>query len=271
MVKKINIGLVGVGAIGTGLALNIQKHLSTRAVIKCVCDTNEVHVASFKQKLKIRPRLLSLKDLVAKSDIIIEAASSSISGVVVEMGLRAHKKVFVMSIGGLLRVKGLKKLLAATKGELLLPSGAIAGLDAIASARVAKITHATLTTSKPIKGLVGAPYFDQHDIDIEKIKKPTIVFEGTARQAIKYFPKNINVAVLLSFATLGPDKVRVKIVTSPTFTRNTHHLEVEGSFGKITTITENVPSPDNPKTSYLAVLSAFATLQKHIDPFKIGT
>jgi aspartate dehydrogenase len=272
IMKKIKIGLVGCGAIGTGLAKQITARLSSKVVLAYLCDLDQKKAAELKQKSKARTaRIVSLEILIQKSDIIVEAASASVSAKVAQLGLKAHKKVLIMSIGGLLKCKGLPVLLKKTKGELILPSGALAGLDAICAAQASTIKSATLTTSKPVKGLMGAPYFTVKGIDLTTIEKPTVVFEGSAREAIKYFPQNINVAVLLSFATIGPDKVKVQIITSPHFTKNSHHLEVAGDFGTITTTTENVPSPDNPKTSYLAVLSAFATLKKTLATLKIGT
>ncbi|MBN2266733.1 MAG: DUF108 domain-containing protein [Candidatus Babeliaceae bacterium] len=269
--KKLKLGLVGCGVIGTGLIKNVRKHLSSQVTVAYLSDIDKPKAQKLKNKCRCSARIVSLPELIKYSDIIVEAASAHVSSEVAERALRAHKKVVIMSIGGLLKCKDLKGLIKKTKGELILPSGALAGLDAIASARLSRIKRVTLTTSKPLKGLIGAPYFAKKGLDLSVIKKPTIVFTGSAREAIRYFPKNINVAVLLSFATLGPNKVRVKIITSPTFKRNTHQVVVEGDFGVISTTTENLPSPDNPKTSYLAVLSAFATLQKILSPLKIGT
>ncbi len=270
--KKLKIGLVGCGAIGTGLVEKITTQLSSKVTVAYLCDADEKKARLLKQKSKRRgAQIVPLKELVKKSDIVIEAASAAISAAVARAGLKANKKVIIMSIGGLLACDDLTALLKKTKGELILPSGALAGLDAICAAQAATITSATLTTSKPVKGLMGAPYFAAKGIDLGAIKEPTVVFEGNAEEAIGYFPQNINVAVLLSFATLGPKNVKVKIITAPHFTKNCHRLEVTGDFGTITTTTENVPSPDNPKTSYLAVLSAFATLKKTLAPFKIGT
>ncbi len=132
-------------------------------------------------------------------------------------------------------------------------------------------TSVKLTTFKPPKGLAGAEYIVQNNIDLEKIKRKTSIFKGTVVEAVAGFPKNINVAAVLSLAGIGIKKTQVEIVIVPTATRNSHQIEVEGDFGKITTRTDNQPSPTNPKTSYLASLSAIATISGIIKNVKIGT
>ena len=132
------------------------------------------------------------------------------------------------------------------------------------SASTGKIKTVTLTTRKPLKGLAGSPYLKEKNIDIEKIDRETLLYSGTARDAIKYFPQNVNVAVTLSIYGLGPDRTNVRIFTSPEYTKNTHEIEVEGEFGRLWTKTENLPSKANPKTSQLAIYSAIAKLKEMI-------
>ena len=129
----------------------------------------------------------------------------------------------------------------------------------------------TLTTRKPPEGLKGAPYVIRHNINLGKIKSEKVLFEGDAFRAMEGFPANINVAATLSLCGIGPGKTRVKIIASPSIKRNIHEIEVEGSFGKLVTRTENIPSPDNPKTSYMAILSAMATLDGILESVTIGT
>ena len=129
----------------------------------------------------------------------------------------------------------------------------------------------TLTTRKPLAGLEGAPYFRQKKIRLAGIKAPRLVFEGNALQAVRAFPKNVNVAATLALAGLGAKKTEVRIFTSPTYRRNQHEVEIEGDFGRIQTKVENLPARENPKTSFLAVLSARATLKKILSRVYIGT
>ncbi len=109
------------------------------------------------------------------------------------------------------------------------------------------------------------------NIDLDSIKKEKVIFEGTADKAVKAFPKNINVSAVLSLAGVGAKRTKVRIICSPGSRRNIHEIEAKGEFGRISVKTENVPSPDNPKTSYLTALSAIATVKGIIDGVRIGT
>ena len=134
-----------------------------------------------------------------------------------------------------------------------------------------RIDSVKITTRKPPKSFEGAPYVAKNRIDLKNIKQETTLFEGTAKEAVHAFPQNINVASTLSLAGAGADKVRVKIVTSPDYSKNVHEVEIEGDFGRIFTRTENLPSKANPKTSYLASLSAIAALEGIVSNFRVGT
>jgi aspartate dehydrogenase len=143
-------------------------------------------------------------------------------------------------------------------------------LDGLKSASIGTIERISLTTTKNPKGLEGAPYILQQKIDLRALTQAAVVFEGAASEAVRGFPANVNVAATLSLAARGVP-VHVKIVADPNIHVNRHEIVVEGEFGKIFTKVENVPSPSNPKTSYLAALSAIATLRSIVEPVKIGT
>jgi len=178
----------------------------------------------------------------------------------------------IMSVGGIIKhYKELEVLAEEKKARIFIPSGAICGIDGLKAARLGKINKVTLTTKKHPKAFLGVPYLLKKKIRLDNIDKDTVLFEGDALQATKAFPQNINVAATLSIAGIGPELTTVRIVASPTINRNIHEIEIESEVGKIITRTENVIHPDNPKTSYLAVLSAIATLKQILGPIKIGT
>lgn len=267
------IGIVGCGAIGGFLAKKIDKDFKSLAKVVGVCDLDKKKAKLLADRLSNKIPVLSLDKLVGISDLIIEAASSTVSAKVCESSIRKGKDVMVMSIGGLLKEsEKLFSLAKKKKAKIILPSGAVCGLDGIKSAGAGKIEKVTLTTRKPPKGLQGAPYIVKNNIDLNSITGEEVLFSGTAEQAVKAFPKNINVSALLSIAGIGPKKTHVKIVTSPEYMVNMHEIEVEGDFGRLIARTENVPSPKNPKTSFLAPLSAVATLKQFLDEtIVIGT
>ncbi len=270
---KKNIGIVGCGTIGSFIAKAIDKELKSFAKIVALCDTDDKHVMSLRSLLSKKPPIVPLDRLIDRSDIVIEAASGEFSFDLAKKVLSKKKDVMIMSIGGLLgKSKSLFELAEKVKAKIILPSGAICGLDGIKSAGTGLITKITLTTRKPPEGLRGAPYIVANRIDLDAITGERVLFEGTAKAAVQAFPKNINVAALLSIAGIGAKKTIVKIVTSTKYKANTHEVKVEGDFGKFVTRTENVPSPQNPKTSFLACASAVATLKQYLnDSVRIGT
>lgn len=269
--KLVRIGIIGLGAIGSRLVEILSREFTHVARVEYLCDLHKERIRDIKKRWVPRARGLSWPSLISRSDFIIEAASQGIALDVARRALEQNKQVLILSVGGLLAPNGLTPHLAMTQGKLWIPSGALAGVDGLLAARQGHIRQVTLTTRKPLAGLKGAPYLQNRKIDLSKIKRPTLVFEGDAWQAIQAFPKNINVAATLALAGLGPRKTRVRIFTSPTYQRNQHEVEVEGDFGRIRTVVENLPSPRNPKTSELAILSTLALLKKIFNRVHVGT
>jgi aspartate dehydrogenase len=179
----------------------------------------------------------------------------------------------VMSVGGLLGPV-LGKVTAQcrrTGARLYIPSGAISGIDALKAAAVAGIKSVTLVTTKHPRSFQGVAYVREKGIRLEDIKKPPVLFSGSAQQAVSRFPQNINVAPVLSIAGIGASRTRVQIIASPLATKNIHEIIIESVSARITTRTENTLHPENPKTSYLTVLSAVALLRQIVEPVRTGT
>lgn len=259
---KKRIGIIGCGAIGSQIAEYISKNLSDKAKVTAVSDIDSHKVKELSGRIKPEPLAVTIDELISKSDLIVEAASCDISGEVAEKADALKKDVLIMSTGGLLKKPLLIEKINSSHSRIHIPSGAICGLDGLQSAMIGAVKSVTLTTRKPLKGLAGSLYLKEKNIDIEKIDKETLLYSGSARDAIRYFPQNINVAVTLSICGIGPDRTNVKIFTSPEYTKNTHEIEVDGEFGRLWTKTENAPSKNNPKTSQLAVFSAIAKLKE---------
>lgn len=270
--KKLKVGIVGCGVIGSLLARACKKDLSKSVKLVALYDINKIKARILRDRLDMNVSILPLKELIKKSELVIEAASSKVSGDIAEKTISAGKDVMVMSVGGLLHRKEKLFQKADKKGcRIYLPSGAICGLDGIKAANIGKIESATLITRKPPKGLEGAPYIKQKRINLKSIRKDMLIFEGPASRAVGAFPKNINVSAALSIAGIGPKRTNVKIIVSPKCKRNIHEIELKGDFGRIYTKCENVPSKENLKTSMLAALSAIATLKGIVEPVRIGT
>ena len=269
--KPLSVGIIGLGAIGSRLVEILAREFSKEARVDFLCDLKPERIKILQKKWAPRARALPWSELIARVDLVIETASQEIAMSVAEKALKLNKQVLILSVGGLLVSNGLKRTLGKTHGRLWIPSGALAGVDGLLAANQGRIRRVTLTTRKPLTGLEGAPYLQKRKIQLAALKEPTLIFEGDASEAIAAFPKNVNVAATLALAGIGPEKTRVRIFTSPTYQTNQHEVEIEGDFGRIRTEVENFPTPDNPRTSELAILSAAATLRKIFGHVHIGT
>ncbi|AGB48613.1 aspartate dehydrogenase [Methanomethylovorans hollandica DSM 15978] len=270
----LKIGIIGCGTIGTCICKAIDDGLM-EAEVYAIYDRNAENVERLQSSLvNLQPAVMEAEEMIKHIDLLVECASQEAVYEVVPAALHARCDVMIMSVGAFADERLFKTVYGIAKEmncKIYLPSGAIAGLDGLKSAASEQIYSVTLTTQKPPAGLAGAPYVVQNKIKLDEIKSKTVIFEGKASEAVKGFPANVNVAATLSLAGTGFEKTKVKIIANPALCRNIHEITVEGAFGKLTSKVENVPSPNNPKSSYLAPLSAIATLKKIIDPLQIGT
>ena len=272
-IKKLKIGFIGCGAIGSRLAKSVKRELRGHCKIAGLYDVIPLKPKQLVSSLSLRPSLIkeSLSDLIKSCDFVVEAIASSETTKIIRKVVQAKKGILIMSVGKVLHAPGIFRLAAKNGTTILIPSGAISGLDVIKSVGTTNISNITLTTRKPPSGLSQSDYLTKKGIDIQTIKRETVVFDGTVDQAVSLFPRNINVAAAIALASGAKNKIRIRIMTSPKFKVNSHEIEVFGKFGHLTMRTDNVVCPDNPKTSYLAVLSATQTLKQFFNPIKIGT
>ena len=269
------IGILGCGAIGTQIALAIDSG-KIPATLTHVYDGSKDASQQLVEKLNSKPIIVENPHLLSSNpvDIIVEAASQQAVKDVSLSVLQNKKDLMIMSVGALLDESIYDILSDACKDfkkTIYLPSGAIAGLDGIKAVRD-ELDSLSITTTKHPRSLKGAKFFEKSEIDLDSLDSKTIIFQGTAKEAVSLFPANINVAALLSLTGIGSENTNVVIVADPETDKNTHHIEAEGSFGKMTFTVGNFPDPNNPKTSRLAILSAIETLRKYCsDEIQIGT
>lgn len=273
MVKKLRVGIVGCGAIGGSLARVIVSDFAGQAKLVSVYDIDKNKMLRLTGKLRVKPLASnSLDYLIEKADLIIEAADSKSSLGIAMKALNKGRDIIILSVGGIItHTEQLRNLARKKNARIYIPSGAICGIDALKGASQGKIKSVVLTTRKNPRSLEGIEYIRRKGIKLDKIKKDTLLFSGSARQAIKLFPRNINVAATLSIAGIGQSRTRVKIIASTTVKRNIHEICIESQIGRISSRVENLVHPDNPKTSFLAVLSAVATLKQILEPIRVGT
>lgn len=257
----LTVGIAGFGMIGRTLARKLVEGAVPGVSIVAVAARDTLKAEQQLAELGIDVPVLSLIALPGVSDVVIECAPAAILDQIARPVLRAGKKLIVLSVGALLGNMDLFELAHEYGGQIIVPTGALLGLDAVAAAAEGTIHSVRMITRKPVAGLLGAPYLEQHNIDIASITSPLKVFEGTAREAAIGFPANLNVAVALSLAGIGPDKTRLEIWADPGINRNMHRILVDSDSARLDMSIENIPS-DNPRTGRITALSVLSVLRK---------
>ena len=212
--------------------------------------------------------------LALKPDAILEAASHDAVREHLVPALEAGVGVIVLSAGALaddqLRLAAER---AATRSGAMLyvPSGGIGGLDALKAACAAGVDDVSIQVGKPPQAWKGIPYVERLGMDLDALRGPKVLFEGSAREGVPHFPQNVNIAAVLSMAGIGFDRTRLRVLADPGLTKNTHRIEIKGASGRVSVVMENVPSPENPKTALLACYSALAALREMASRIRYGT
>jgi aspartate dehydrogenase len=268
MTLRVAIG--GFGAIGRVVAERLD-HGIDRLILAAVSARNaaraEAAMAGFTRPVPVLP----LARLGEEAEIVVECAPAALLRELAEPALARGRLVMVLSCGALLDDFDLVELAREHGGRILVPSGALLGLDAVAAAAEDGISSVHMITRKPPHGLAGAPYLVENAIDIGGLSAPKCVFTGTAREAARGFPANVNVAAALALAGLGPDRTTIEIWADPTLARNTHRIEIEADAARFSMQIENVPTEENPRTGRITALSVIAALKKLSAPLAVGT
>ncbi len=255
---SMTLGIIGCGAIGSDVAAAANDMEEIGKIY--LYDMKNERAEELAKKLE-KGIATDFADLLDNSDLVFEAASQEAVRQYAEKVVNKGKDLIIMSIGSLLDEDMLERLrdkARTNRCKIYLPSGAVCGIDGIKAAKMDVVDEVTLVTTKSPLSLG------------KKLDKRTILFDGAARDAVKEFPKNVNVAACLSLAGIGFDKTKVKIVADPVVKYNSHKILAHGKFGRLRAEVENLPNPNNPKSSYLASLSAIATLRRAINPVQIG-
>jgi aspartate dehydrogenase len=203
--------------------------------------------------------------------VIVEALPAASFRAVAEPAITAARIFMPLSAGALLDNLDLVERAVASGARIIVPTGALLGLDAVRAAAEGEIVSARMITRKPPAGLVGAPYLVAHGISLDGLTKPLKVFDGTARDGARGFPANVNVAAALALAGIGPDRTQLEIWADPTVDRNTHTIEIEADSARLRLTIENVPSAENPRTGRITALSVIACLRGLVAPLRIGS
>ncbi|HEX2726283.1 MAG TPA: aspartate dehydrogenase [Beijerinckiaceae bacterium] len=263
------VAIAGLGAIGKALARRLADGVPG-LTLAAVAARDHAKAQAWLDAQGIACPLVALDEFPAHADLAVEAAPAAILDQICRPMLTAGRKVMVLSAGALLPRPDLIELARSTGGQIIVPTGALLGLDAVTAAAEGTINAVRMTTRKPPGGLVGAPYLVANGISVEGLNEAKRVFSGTAREAAAGFPANVNVAAALSLAGIGPDDTHIDIWADPAVTRNCHTIEVDSDSARFAMTIENIPS-ENPKTGRITALSALAALRKMHAPLRVGT
>ena len=266
----LRVGIAGFGAVGREVALRLQAGIAGLAL-------GGVAVRDVAKARAVMPALggavpvLALDELAAQCDVIVEGLPKPAFLAAAEAAIARGRIFMPLSVGQVLEHWDLVERAEKTGARILVPTGALLGLDAVRAAAEGNIQSVTMITRKPPGGLEGAPYLVEHDISVAGLQESKLVFDGSARDGARGFPANVNVAAALSLAGIGPDRTRLQIWADPTVTRNTHRIEVEADTARFSMTIENVPSVDNPRTGLITALSAVAALRGLTATLRVGT
>ena len=267
---RLRVGIAGLGAVGLEVARRLEAGIPglvlTAVSVRDVAKAQR-HLPQIGGAVPVVP----LGELPAIADVVIEGLPRDAFAAVARSTIEAGRIFMPLSVGQLLERWDLVERAGETGARILVPTGALIGLDAVRAAAEGEIRSVTMITRKPPGGLEGAPYLVERGLSMADVREPLKVFDGTAREGARGFPANLNVAAALSLAGVGPDRTRLEIWADPTVDRNTHRIEVDADTARFSMTIENVPSLENPRTGKITALSAVAALRGLVSTLKVGT
>jgi aspartate dehydrogenase len=263
------VAVAGLGAIGRVVARRLADGMPG-LTLAAAAARDRAKAKTWLDKERIDCPLVELEAFPDIADLAVECAPAAAFDGICRPMLEAGKAVMVLSVGALLARSDLIDLAKAKGGQIIVPTGALLGLDAVTAAAEGQIQSVRMITRKPPNGLAGAPYLVKHGISVDGLNEPKRVFAGSAREAAAGFPANVNVAAALSLAGIGADRTTIEIWADPTVDRNCHSIEVEADSARFSLTIANVPS-ENPRTGRITALSVLAALRKLRGPIRVGT
>ena len=266
----LRVGIAGLGAVGKKVAAALDAGGIPGMVLSAIAVRDEARARASLSLQAATPVFTDIDHLADHCDVVVECAPGALLGRIATPVLTAGKTMVVLSAGALLSNMELVDIARAHGGTIVVPTGALLGLDAVCAAAEGTIESVRMVTRKPVRGLVGAPYLVEHNIVIDDITEPLRIFSGSPREAAVGFAANLNVAVALSLAGIGPDRTVLEVWADPGIDRNTHRIEVVSDSASFSMEIRNIPT-ENPKTGRITALSVIAALRKMTAPLRVGT
>lgn len=267
----LKVGIGGLGTVGLPVARWLDDELEAGLTLTAVSSGDKERAKEKVGGFKTPVPVVELGELAALCDVIVECAPPEKFQDIAEAAIEAGRVFIPLSVTSLLDHMDLIATARETGARIIVPTGALLGLDAVRAAALGTINSVTMVTRKPPKGLAKAPFVIEQGIDLDGLGEPIMLFQGPVSEAAAKFPANVNIAVALGLAGIGPDKTHYEIWADPTITRNTHVIKVDADTVAFEMTIANVPSEDNPATGKLVPLSVIETLRGLVIPFKVGT
>ena len=267
----MRITIVGCGSRGSKLAEAADKMLEVKRIY--LVDEDKARAEAVAQTVNKAEVVENVEEELYHCDLVIECATQDAAREVIPKVVARGVDIMIMSVGALVDDEFREAITEKAKqcdAKVYIPSGAICGTDGLRASTVGEVQQVELISTMPPVGFEGVQYVIDRGIDLTKVSKETTLYTGTAREAVQLFPRNVNVAAIVSILGIGFDKTMVTIVADPSIKINSHELRIKGEFGEMTAHTYNVPSPINPKTSNLSVFSAISALQRIVKNQWVG-
>jgi len=264
---KTTVAIAGLGAIGGQLAVELKDGHLPGYHLAAASARNLEKARAIVGDIPIIP----IAELVRHADIVVECMPSLVFDEVATPVIEAGKTLIVMTGSALLERQSLIDRASETGARILVPSGAMLGIDALNAVAEGVIHSVVISTRKPPDGLMNAPFVVENAIELSNLEQPLLIFEGSVREAAKHFPANVNVAAALSLAGIGADRTILEVWADPTLTRNTHCVNVTSDSSNFRIEIQNTPSEVNPATGLITPQSVIALLRGLQASLKIGT
>lgn len=265
------VGIFGLGTIGRAVAQSLVDGIEGLH-LHAVAANNRERAAAFCESIGSgHVAVLNAAQMAEQCEVVLECAPARVFADIANACVDAGRVFMPLSVGGLLRLPDLAGRARQTGARIIVPTGALLGLDAVRAAAEGNIYSVRVVTRKPPRGLAGAPHLEKTGVDVMALSEPTVVFEGSAREGVAGFPANVNVAAALSLAGIGPDDTKLQIWADPGVDRNMHRIELDSDSARFTMEIENVPSESNPATGKITANSAIACLRGLAGSFRVGS
>lgn len=265
------LAIAGLGVIGLRVARYVDQGAVPGWSLSAVASRDAGKAARSVADFAAPPEVVTLASIADTSDVVVDCTPASIFREVASTVIEKGKDLMPLSVAALLENMDLVDKARASGSQIIVPTGAIIGLDTVRAMAVGEIESVTLETRKPPGGLAGAPHLVNNGISVEGLSEAKLVFKGTAREAAKGFPANVNVAAALSLAGIGPDRTTIEVWADPAVDRNIQSVTIVSDSGDAKMTIRNVPSVENPKTGRIVAQSVVATLKRMTAPMVAGS